>query len=112
MGSFSLTSERSDDVAIVTISGRVDSVSAISMDAELTKIAHDNKKIVLDLKDVDYISSAGIRAIVKLLQSTKKAGGGVKLANMPANVVDVLETVGMLQMVEAFPTVDEAVAGF
>jgi anti-anti-sigma regulatory factor len=49
---------------------------------------------------------------VKVLQSTQKTGGGVRLANLPDNVIDVLETVGMTQMVETYPTVDEAVAGF
>jgi len=112
MESFSVKSELNGDVTIVTVTGRVDSVTAATLDADLTKILHDNKKIVLDVKDVNYISSAGIRAIVKLLQSAKKAGGGVKLANVPANVVEVLETVGMLQMLEAFPAVDEAVASF
>lgn len=112
MDDFSMTINPNGDVTIVTISGRVDSVTAASMDAELAKIVHDNKKIVLDLKDVAYMSSAGIRAIMKLLQSAQKAGGGVKLANVPANVVEVLETVGMMQMVEVFPTVDEAVASF
>jgi len=112
MESFSVKSELNGDVTIVTVTGRVDSVTAATMDADLTKIVQNSKKIVIDTKDVDYISSAGIRSIVKLLQSAKKAGGGVKLANVPANVVDVLETVGMLQMLEAFPTVDEAVASF
>jgi anti-anti-sigma factor len=112
MDNFSITSERNGDITIVTVSGRVDSVTAASMDSELAKIEHDNKKIVLDLKDVAYMSSAGIRAIVKVLQSTQKTGGGVRLANLPDNVIDVLETVGMTQMVETYPTVDEAVAGF
>jgi len=112
MDNFSITSELNGDVTIVTVTGRVDSVTAATMDADLTKIVHDHKKIVIDTKNVDYISSAGIRAIVKVLQSAKKAGGGVKLANTPANVVEVLETVGMLQMLETFPTVDEAVASF
>ena len=112
MENFSVTSELNGDVMIVTVSGRVDSVTAATLDTELGKIAHNNKKIVLDLKDVEYMSSAGIRAIVKVLQSAKKAKGGAKLANIPGNVVEVLETVGMLQIVEAFPTVDEAVASF
>lgn len=107
-----MTINPNGDITIVTISGRVDSVTAANMDAELAKIAHDNKKIVLDIKGVEYMSSAGIRAIVRVLQSARKAGGGVKLANVPANVVEVLETVGMMQMLEAFPTVDEAVASF
>ena len=112
MDNFSVTSELNGDVMVVTVSGRVDSVTAATLDTELGKIAHNNKKIVLDLKDVEYMSSAGIRAIVKVLQSAKKVDGGAKLANIPGNVVEVLETVGMLQIVEAFPSVDEAVASF
>jgi len=112
MDSFSITSEHNGDITIVTISGRVDSVTAATMDAELAKIVHDNKKIVLDLKDVEYMSSAGIRAIAKALRSEEKSKGALKLASISKNVAEVLETVGMMDRMETYPSVDAAVASF
>jgi len=112
MDDFSIKSERNGNVTIVTISGRVDSVTAASLDSELAKIVREDKKIILNLKNMAYLSSAGVRAIIKALQSAQKSGGGVKLASVPEQVMEVLQTVGMMQMLQAYPSVDEAVASF
>ena len=112
MGDFSVKSERSEDVTVMTVSGRIDSVTASMLDEELGKVVRDNKKIVLDLKDVTYMSSAGVRAIVRTLQSAKKSGGGVKLAGVAKPVEEVLENVGMMELLQSYPSVDEAAASF
>lgn len=112
MDDFSVTRELNGNVAVVAISGRVDSFTATALDAELTKIVQENKKIVLNLKDVVYMSSAGVRAIVRALQSTQKSAGGVRLASLPEPVAQVLQTVGMLEILQSYPSVDEAVASF
>ena len=112
MDDFSIKSERNGNVTIVTISGRVDSVTAAALDSELAKIVREDKKIILNLKNMAYLSSAGVRAIIKALQSAQKSEGGVKLASVPEQVMEVLQTVGMMQMLQAYPSVDEAVASF
>jgi len=110
MDDFSIQHEHIGDMAIVTISGRVDSVTAAGMDSELEKFVHDHKKIILNLKGAEYMSSAGVRAIMKVLQSAKKSEGWVKLASVPDRVMEVLQTVGVLEMLEIYPTVAKAVA--
>lgn len=112
MDDFSVKNELSGSVAVVTVAGRVDSVTASELDVELAKVVRQNDKIVMELKDVVYLSSAGVRAIVKALQTVQKSGGGVKLANVSEPVEVVLRTVGMMQMLQAYPSVDEAVASF
>ena len=112
MEEFSVKSERNNGVAVVTVTGRVDSVTAATLDSELAKIAHHDKKIVLDLFEVAYMSSAGVRAIVKALQGATKSGGGLKLAAVPRHVMDVLETVGMLQLLEIYPAAEDAAESF
>ena len=112
MGDFSIQHDHNGDVAVVTVSGRIDSVTAATLDTDLSKIVHDHKKVVLDLKGVEYMSSAGVRAIVKTLRSAEKSGGGIKLAGITNLVADVLETVGMMELMDTYPSVDEAVASF
>lgn len=108
MDELSVRSEIRKGAAVVTISGRVDSVTASALDEQLARIAQENKKLVLDLHGVTYLSSAGVRAIVRTLQNTQKAGGGVLLANVSGSVERVLETVGMLHLLRSFQTVDDA----
>lgn len=112
MEEFSVKSESRGDVVVAAIMGRIDSVTAATLDKELEKIVQGNKKVVLDLKDVVYLSSAGVRAIVKMLRNEQKTGGNVKLACMPRVVEDVLETVGMMELLKSYVTVEEAIASF
>jgi anti-sigma B factor antagonist len=112
MDNFSVNQSVRGDVAVVSISGRVDSLSTITLESELTKVTKEHKKIVLDMKSVEYVSSAGVRTIMKVLQSTQKSGGGVKLASLSNTVSEVLENVGVTQFVNVFSSVDEAVASF
>ena len=112
MDNFSIQSDMNGAVAIVTASGRFDSETAPNLDMELSKVIGGNNKIILDLKGVDYISSAGIRAIVKAAQAAGKNGGAVKLAYVPESVNSLLYTVGLNQMINSYATVDEAVASF
>jgi anti-sigma B factor antagonist len=112
MDNFSVNQSVRGDVAVVSISGRVDSLSTITLESELTKVMKEHKKIVLDMKSVEYVSSAGVRVIMKILQSTQRSGGGVKLASLSKTVSEVLENVGVTQFVKTFSSVDEAVASF
>jgi anti-sigma B factor antagonist len=112
MDDFSISSERNARAIIVSVSGRVDSFTAATLDSELAKLLYENNRLIVDLKDVAYLSSAGVRAIVRALQSAQKSGGGVRLALIPAHVMQVLETVGMMDRLQIYPSVDEAIASF
>lgn len=92
--------------------GRIDSESAPHMDEALTKLVQDHNKIVLNLQDVEYMSSAGLRAMVRAYQTVKKNGGDVHLACVPAEIEGVLLTVGMNQMFKSYPNTQEAMASF
>ena len=108
MDGITVKNEIRKGAAVVTISGRVDSVTAEALEEQLAKIARENSRIVLDMHEVTYLSSAGVRAIVTTLQSVYKAGGGVLLANVSEAVERVLDTVGMLHLLRSFRTVDDA----
>lgn len=112
MDKFSIQSDTSGDVAVVTAGGRFDSETSPNLDAELTKVLAEKSKLVLDLNGVEYLSSAGLRAIVKALQAAQAAGGGVKLANASEPVETILRTVGMMEMLKMYPSVSEAAASF
>jgi anti-sigma B factor antagonist len=112
MNDLSIASEVNSGVVVVTVSGRIDSETAPAFDAELIKIVTGNSKLVLNLKDVSYMSSAGVRAVVKAAQTAGKGGGVIKLASVPELVTSVLYTVGLNKVVHSYKTVDEAVATF
>jgi anti-anti-sigma factor len=112
MDDFSMQHENSGNVTVVTISGRVDSATAVTMDTELTELIPASRKMVLDLKDVEFLSSAGVRAIVKALKTAKKSNHKIKLASIPGHIAEVLQTVGLMEIMQVYPTLEEAVASY
>ena len=112
MTMLSIETDQLQNVSVIKVKGRVDSETAPELDDALTKLLQDNDKIVLNLAGVEYVSSAGLRAIVKAYQRANKSGGNVHLASASKAVEGILLTVGMMQMFKMFSTSEEAVAGF
>ena len=109
----SIETDNRQSVSVVKVKGRVDSETAPELDDALIKLLQaDRNQIVLNLQGVDYISSAGLRAVVKAYQAAKKSGGDVRLASVSTPVEVILRTVGMMQMLHMYPTEQEAMAAF
>ena len=112
MDKFSIQHEQSGNVTVVTIAGRVDSSTAPSMDAELEKTIQANKKVVLNFKDLEFFSSAGVRAIVKAMKTARKTNHKVKLAAIPDHTATMMETIGVLEFTETYSSIEEAISSF
>ncbi len=112
MTDLAIHTDSTKSIAIMKVIGRVDSDSAPHLDKALGKLLQNNNKIVMNLQDVEYMSSAGLRAIVKAYQAANKTGGDVHLACVPEPIEGVLLTVGMNQMLKSYPNTQEAMAGF
>jgi anti-anti-sigma factor len=113
MSLLSLETDNRQDVSVMKVKGRVDSESTPELDDALTQLLQQNRnKIVLNLQGVDFISSAGLRAIVKAFQAAQKADGGLRLASVSNPVEVVLRTVGMMQMLQMYPSEQEAIESF
>ena len=113
MAMLSIETDNTQSISVMKVKGRVDSESAPELDEALGKLLQNNRnQIVLDLKGVEYISSAGLRAMVKAYQAATKSGGDLRLASVSDPVEVILRTVGMMQMLKMYPTDQEAVASF
>ena len=112
MTDLSIDTDRTNGVPVMNVGGRIDSDSAPHLDEALAKLLQEHNRIVINLQDVEYMSSAGLRAIVKAYQAAKKQGGDVHLACVPEPIAGVLLTVGLNQMLKSYPNTQEAMAGF
>ena len=100
-------------VAVIAVTGRVDSETAPKLESELRELVDAGKtQIVLDLKNVEYMSSAGLRAMVSTLKSVKRVNGDLRLANPSTRVDEVLRLAGLTSIFSIHPTQEEAVASF
>jgi len=100
-------------VRLFEIVGRVDSSNANELGSVLDRAADDgNNNLVLDLSGVDYMSSAGLREMVRILKRVKRSGGDLRIANPSERVREVLELAGLDSIFEIYPTQVEAVGSF
>jgi anti-sigma B factor antagonist len=100
-------------VSIVKVMGRVDSATAPDLEKALQGLLEaERSRIVLDLQETDYMSSAGLRVLVAAHKTAKKSGGGLGLAQPSARVLEVLELAGLTPVFDIYPDVLAAVGAF
>ena len=80
----------------IYLEGEINSYTSEDVEREIDKIVSENSfsSLILDLKDLSYISSAGLRIIVKL----KQKYDDTSLVNVPSGVYDIFEMVGFDNM--------------
>jgi anti-sigma B factor antagonist len=108
-----VTADTRTDVTVVSISGTVDSGTAGSLSASLRAHAESGgSHLVADLARVDYMSSAGLRALLETVKEARQRGGDLRLASVQPNVLRVLDLSGFTKILKVFPDVDAAAASF
>ncbi len=102
-----------DDVAILAPCGRLDALSAPSLAAAISQqITTGYSRLVIDLKQVDFLSTSGIKALVDGLQEARRHGGDLRLANAQARIKQVLALAGIDRLVRLYTNVVSATASY
>ena len=94
---FKLTSKKEPNSLILSLMGRIDSTNAAEAEAELRKNAEGfPAALVLDAEKLDYISSAGLRVILRL----KKMNSKTKIINVSTDVYEIFDMTGFTEMMD------------
>jgi len=81
--------------------------------AELNQIAQGRHgKLVLNVRDVEYVSSAGLRAMLVAAKLVQTHGGTLTVCDANATVTEVMEISGMARLLRLCSTEEEAIAAF
>lgn len=100
-------------VVVVTVDGRIDSATAGEFEDTLNEFTQQGKNnIVLDLSNVDFISSAGLRVLVTTRKAVKGAGGNIVFAGSSEQVLETLEIAGLDVLFEKYQDREAAVGSF
>ncbi len=104
---------RQDDVKIYRVRGRLDSNSSPELEKKIFEaIGNGSKDMVLDFEQLEYISSAGLRVILKATKDIKRADGKIVLCAMQDYVKEVFEISGFDSLLPIVTSVDDAVKTF
>ena len=105
-----LNTKEADKNILVYLSGRIDVHLASEIEGELNKLIeeHSDKNVVLNLNDVEYMSSSGLRVFVSLMRNLKETNRTLKLCNLSVAVKKIFEVVELMDMFDIYESEQSA----
>ena len=85
--------KKNNQETIIEIVGRLDTITAPALDKTINEDIGDTKNLVLDVKGMEYISSAGLRVLLSAQKKMQKIGS-MKVTGVCEEVMDVFEMTG------------------
>ncbi|MBF0318267.1 MAG: STAS domain-containing protein [Nitrospirae bacterium] len=104
--------DKKDGLDVVSISGRLDASNAAVFDEKMKGILSQNPgKVIVSLKGLDYVSSAGLRVFLAAVKEIKKTGGKLVFAQPTEPVFKVLKMSSLDTILQIYNSMEEAVSG-
>ena len=101
------------DVTVFLPEGRIDTQAAAEMDQALQAVVSTGKhNMVVDMSEVEFISSVGLRALAAVQVRSKAEGGDLKIAGLNERVARVFRIIGFDILMSIHDTPEAAVADF
>ena len=87
--------KENNEKVLATVSGRLDTPSAVSAQQEITPLLENaDKEIILDCTELEYISSAGLRFFMQLKRDSETQGGTIRVTHLNEDVADIFRMSG------------------
>ena len=108
-----IQTRREGNAAVVSVRGRLDAVTAEDYrNAVRVLVETGTTRVVVDLRDLDYISSSGMSALVLTTRWLKEKDGRLGVASLRESIHSVIRMCGIEKLLEIYASVPEAVAEF
>ncbi|NWF89635.1 MAG: STAS domain-containing protein [Ignavibacteriaceae bacterium] len=113
MAEFSTSIKDQGNINIVYLKGFLDAHTAPSLENTFSGLVDKGRyQIVVNFKDLNYISSAGLGVFMAYIEKIRENGGDIKLSSMSEKVFNIFDLLGFPLLYEIFKTEDEAVLKF
>lgn len=100
-------------VCIVNLTGRLDLASGTNLKEELKTIFNQEKNMFhLNLKDVEFINSSGLGALVSIMKEIRLRKGRLTLSNLASYVKEIFEITQLSHIFEIYETQEEALSSY
>ncbi len=100
-------------VQVVDVNGFVDAHTYSQLAEVLNNlIAEGNYNLILDLKDLEYISSAGFTVLLATARKVREKGGDLRLVNLPLRIRKIADVLGCSSIIKIFEDQKEALTSF
>lgn len=89
-----IKAEKTENGILLEIEGRIDTLTSPELQEEILKAFQKSDRLLLDFKMVEYISSAGLRALLVGEKTAKSKGGSMRIENIAPSIADVFKVTG------------------
>lgn len=101
------------NISVIKLSGYLDAHTAPILESNFTELIDSSKfKIIVNFKDLAYISSAGLGVFMAYIEKIRNNSGDIKLTNMNDKVYNIFDLLGFPLLYEIFEKEDEALNKF
>ena len=106
-----ITERVENDITVFVLEGRIDTAGAVDMDLALqAAVSEGQHKMVLDMAEVRYIGSAGLRTLADVRTKNREVGGDLKLVALNPRVMRVFQIIGFDTIFSIHDTLEAAIA--
>ena len=92
--------------------GSLDSESAVWFQKKIESYCEGERSLILNLQDLEFIDSAGVRALIEVYRLTQRQGVEIRLTNLTPGIRNVFEVTRLQRLFSVHSSVDEALASF
>lgn len=97
------------DVTIMNMKGKLDALTSPSIEKSLFELISKGRgKIILDLSEITYVSSAGLRMLLSVKKQLKSVSGQLVVSGLRPEVLDIMKICGFDHVLEIAKNKDEA----
>ncbi len=102
-----------NQISVIKVGGFIDTTTSSEVERSLHSLLKQNRfNIIIDLGNVDYISSAGWGIFISEIKSIREQNGDLKLVRMIPDVYEIFELLEFHHILDVYDTVEEAVRKF
>jgi len=113
MKSFNVKSRLQGNILIIYPRGHLDAHNVAKFEKEIQRaIQSKNYNIIINGRDLNYITSAGMGIIMGYIEEVREKGGDIKLCELNSRVFETFELVGFTTIYDFFEKEEEAISSF
>jgi anti-sigma B factor antagonist len=112
-GQMEVIEKKQNGICILGLLGRLDSNTSPEFEKKIFEVIEDGtKSLIVDFESLDYISSAGLRVLLKATKELKRSDGKIVLCSMKEYIKEVFEIAGFVSLFPIVSSVGDAVEEF
>ena len=113
MNEFRIALRERGKIQVMELRGYLDAHTAPNLEEAFQKLLKESKfNILVNCKDLAYISSAGLGVFMAFIEDVRTGGGDIKMSNMSPKVFNIFDLLGFPMLYEIFSDEHEAVKKF